>query len=110
MEPIEYETALQFFNEHNTTMPTLGRRKDIRVRSDGESLYLTNSTEKNYRISKRIWGLVMARLENLPLENRATAKYYIRGDEEPYWAGCPNQVLSVYIPAIMRYISIQNEC
>jgi hypothetical protein len=110
MIPIEYETALQFFNEHPITMPTLGRRVQIRVYRNGDNLRLINSSDNDYNIGRRVWGLVMARLEKLPPENRDTAKYYTRGDEEPYWAGCPNQVLSVYIPAIVRYISIQNEC
>jgi hypothetical protein len=109
MVPIEYEKALQFFNEHPITMPTLGRRVQIRVYRNGDNLRLINSSENDYNIGRRVWDLVMARLEKLPPENRATAKYYTRGDEEPYWARCPNQVLSVYIPAIVRYISIQNE-
>jgi len=107
MEPIQYETALGFFNNHNITMPTLGKRKDIRVRRDGDSLYLTNSSENQYRINRNIWDLVMTRMAGLHLEHRATSKYYTMGDREHNWKDCPNKVLAVYIPAIVRFITIQ---
>lgn len=107
MERINYNDALNFFNEHNTTMPTLGRRSDIHIRRDGDLLYLTNSSKNQYPINRNIWDKVMTRMAGLPLDHRATSKYYTMGDREHNWKDCPNKVLAVYIPAIVRFITIQ---
>lgn len=109
MEPIDYEKALNFFNEHEISMPTLGRRVDIRVRKQNDSMHLKNSKENEYNVDKILWGKVMDRMRSLAIENRSTSKYYTLGDQEPYWKECPNKVLAVYIPAIVRFINIEQK-
>lgn len=109
MVPIEYEKALNFFNEHEISMPTLGRRVGIRVSKKNDSMHLKNSKENEYNVDKILWDKVMDRMRSLAIENRSTSKFYTLGDQEPYWKECPNKILAVYVPAIVRFINIEKK-
>jgi hypothetical protein len=107
MEPVTYSNALQHFHQIPTPISTLGLRSEIRVCNVDGVFYLINSRNKRYNINENIWDRVMERINELPNEDRYISKSYTLGTGDGYWPDCPNKVLAVYIPAILRYINLQ---
>jgi len=108
MDPIAYNEAVTYFNDVPVEIPTLGRNRRLRVRYVNNQLRLKNSNNRDYKVNPEHWDLVMARMGILPLDLRQISKSYTRGHEDGYWVNCPNQVIAVYIPAIVRWIHEQN--
>lgn len=108
MVPIQYQDAIDFFNEEWTQIQTLGRNSSlyvcvVTIRSD-QHLKLRNSGGHTNLINVDHWDLVMRRIAELTPDQREHTSRYVRGDEEPNWPQCPNQVFSPYVPAVVRYV------
>ncbi len=103
-----YKEAIQIFNELNpnggsVTVSTLGGRSAFHVQNHSEtSLKVINSSNNTYVINEIIWKKVADRMNDLPPHERFYSKRYTLGDGPGYWKDCPNKVLAVYIPAIIR--------
>jgi hypothetical protein len=108
MNPIEYNQAINFFSENQQEIPTLARRKSMNVFVEDGRLVVNNSSNNTYAINEKTWNKVMERMKELDIQDRATTKYYVLGTKPDNWQECPNKVLAIYIPAIVRYILEEN--
>jgi nitrogen regulatory protein PII-like uncharacterized protein len=103
-----YKEAIQIFNELNpnggsVTVSTLGVISTFHVQNHSEtSLKVINSSNNTYVINEIIWNKVAERMNELPPEEKLYSKRYTLGKGSGYWKDCPNKVLAVYIPAIIR--------
>lgn len=104
MEPITYENALKSLTGTEIEIPTLGGRSMLKIKVDDNLIIITNSKNNKLIIDKIHWKKVMARLLELPHEERGMTSRYGVGKHLFNWKECPNQVFSIYVPAIVKHL------
>ena len=106
MVVIAFETALQKLEGSEVVIPTLGGRSNLKIKVENNLIYITNSKNNQLGIDKSHWDKVMDRLRNLPEDERCMTSRYGVGKNSYNWKECPNQVFSIYIPAIVKHLSL----
>jgi hypothetical protein len=106
MEPINFEDALNQLKRDEVVIPTLGGRSKLKIKVINDSILITNSKNNQLVIDKKHWNKVMDRLEELPQDERGMTSRYGVGNHPFNWDECPNQVFSIYIPAIVKHLSV----
>ena len=104
MEVIAFETAFQKLKGNQVVIPTLGGKSKLKINVENNLIYITNSKNNKLGIDKSHWDKVMNRLRDLPQDERVMTSRYGVGKHSYSWKGCPNQVFSIYIPAIVKYL------
>jgi len=104
MESITFEDALQQLPNDEINIPTLGGRSTLKIKAENNLIYITNSKNNTLGIDKAHWNKVMSRIEELPQDERGMTSRYGVGKHQFNWTECPNQVFSIYIPAIVNYL------
>ena len=106
MEVIAFETAVKALKGNEIEIPTLGGKSKLKIKVENNLIYITNSKNNKLGIDKSHWDKVMDRLRNLPQDERGMTSRYGVGKNTYNWKECPNQVFSIYIPAIVKYLSV----
>ncbi|MEN8857935.1 MAG: hypothetical protein ABF260_07705 [Flavobacteriaceae bacterium] len=104
MEVIKFEDAVNNIKDSQIVIPTLGGRSKIKVEVDNNLILITNSKNNQLGIDKAHWDKIMDRLLELPQEERGMTSRYGVGKHSYSWKDCPNQVFSIYVPAIIKYL------
>lgn len=104
MEVIAFQIALQKLKGNEIEMPTLGGKSKIKIKVENDSILITNSKNNQLAIDEKHWNKVMNRLKELPHDERGMTSRYGVGKNAYSWKECPNQVFSIYIPAIVKYL------
>lgn len=104
MEPINFEDALNQLKKDEVVILTLGGRSKLKISVENNLIYITNSKNNKLGIDKSHWDKVMNRLRDLPQDERVMTSRYGVGKHSYSWKECPNQVFSIYIPAIVKYL------
>jgi len=104
MEPIAYDKALKSLIGTEIEIPTLGGRSKLKIKADNNLIFITNSKNNQLAIDKIHWEKVMSRLLELPQEERGMTSRYGVGKHLYNWKECPNQVFSIYVPAIVKHL------
>jgi hypothetical protein len=105
MEPITFEDVLNKLKGNETVIPTLGGRSKLKIKVENNLIYIINSKNNQLAIDEKHWNKVMNRLEELPQHERGMTSRYGVGNHAFNWDECPNQVFSIYIPAIVKHLS-----
>lgn len=105
LEPISFEEVLRHLSENENCITTLGGKSSFRVKKVKDYIEIINSNNNSCKIDKTHWDKVMIRMDELPLDERGMTSRYGVGKHHFNWDGCPNQVFSLYIPAIVNYLS-----
>lgn len=106
MEPISFKEALNQLNGNEIVMPTLGGNSKLKIKVENNLIYITNSKNNQLAIDEKHWDKVMDRMRELPQDERGMTSRYGVGKNTYSWKECPNQVFSIYIPAIVKYLSV----
>jgi hypothetical protein len=109
MEPISFKETLNKLNENEIVIPTLGGKSKLKIKIENNLIYITNSKNNQLAIDENHWDRVMDRLNDLPQDERGMTSRYGVGKNTYNWKECPNQVFSIYIPAIVKYLSVKSE-
>lgn len=105
MEPINFEDALNQLKRDEVVIPTLGGRSKLIIKVENDSILITNSKNNQLAIDENHWNKVMNRIKELPQDERGMTSRYGVGKNTYSWRECPNQVFSIYVPAIVKYLS-----
>jgi hypothetical protein len=103
MEPINFETALQYLIDNEIEITTLGGQKKLKVNNNDNFIYITNSKNKTLKVDMTLWNKVINRLKDLPNEERAMSSRYGVGNKKYNWQKCPNRN-AAYIAAIIKHL------
>jgi hypothetical protein len=103
MEPINFETALQYLIDNEIEITTLGGQKKLKVNNNDNFIYITNSKNKTLKVDMTLWNKVINRLKDLPNEERAMSSRYGVGNKKYNWQKCPNRN-AAYISAIIKHL------
>jgi hypothetical protein len=106
MEPINFEDALNQLKRDEIVITTLGGRSKLKIKVQNDSILITNSKNNQLAIDEKHWNKVMNRIKELPQDERAMTSRYGVGKNDFNWKECPNQVFSIYIPAILKHLSL----
>jgi hypothetical protein len=104
MEVIAFETAVKALRSNEIEIPTLGGKSKLKIKVQNDSILITNSKNNQLAIDKKHWDKVMIRLDELPKDERGMTSRYGVGKHGFNWQECPNQVFSIYIPAIVKFL------
>lgn len=104
LQPIDFQTALAALGSQAVTIPTLGKQSKIIVQGiiDTQIIQITTGSGKVGQINEEHWNLVMTHLESLPMEERCMTSRY----GEDHWPERPHRIYTPYVPAIVRYLTI----
>ncbi|TXI66527.1 MAG: hypothetical protein E6Q46_04985 [Flavobacterium sp.] len=105
MEPINFEDALNQLKSDELIIPTLGGKSKLIIKVENNLIYITNSKNNQLAIDENHWNKVMNRIKELPQDERGMTSRYGVGKNTYSWKECPNQVFSIYVPAIVKYLS-----
>jgi hypothetical protein len=105
MEVIAFETAVKTLKGNEIEIPTLGGKSKLKIKIENNLIYITNSKNNQLAIDEKHWNKVMNRLKELPQDERGMTSRYGVGNHAFNWDDCPNQVFSIYIPAIVKHLS-----
>jgi hypothetical protein len=105
MEPITFEEGLNKLQGKEIEIPTLGGKSKLRIKVDDNLIQIINSKNNQLKIDKFHWDKVMGRIKELPQDERGMTSRYGVGKHSFSWKQCPNQVFSIYIPAIVKHLS-----
>lgn len=102
LESISFEEVLNQLSEKEICIPTLGSKSSFQVKKEKDFIIITNSKNNSCKIDKTHWDKVMVRIDELPLDERGMTSRYGLGSHHFNWGNCPNQVFSLYLPAIIK--------
>ena len=103
MEVIAFEIALKELKGNEIEIPTLGGQKKLKIKNDENYIHITNSKNKTLKVDNTLWNKVMARLSDLPRDERTMSSRYGVGNKEYNWTKCPNRN-AAYVAAIVKYL------
>lgn len=105
MEPIDFQTALKFFEEKEYEIPTLGWKSYIVVSKVKNELLITDNTGASKTITQLQWDQVVERMDGLSLEQRHVVSMYT----SPKWSEAFDKNFAPHIPAIARFILLNED-
>ena len=106
MESISFKEELNELIGNEIVIPTLGGKSKLKIKVENNLIYITNSKNNQLAIDEKHWDKVMDRMKDLPQDERGMTSRYGVGRNTYSWKECPNQVFSIYIPAIVKYLSV----
>lgn len=109
LEPISFEEALIKLSESEIGISTLGGKSSFLVKKVQDYIEIINSKNNSSKIEKTHWDKVMIRMDELPMDERGMTSRYGVGKYHFNWDNCPNQVFSLYVPAIVKYLTSIND-
>lgn len=106
MEPISFKESLNQLNGNEIVIPTLGGKSKLKIKVENNLIYITNSKNNQLAIDEKHWDKVMDRMRELPQDERGMTSRYGVGKNTYNWKECPNQVFSIYVPAIVKHLCV----
>jgi hypothetical protein len=104
LEPIQFDEVLKYLTENEFIIQTLGGKSSFQVKKENNLIVIRNSKNSISKIDRSHWEKVMARMDELPIDERGMTSRYGVGKDLYNWDKCPNKVFSLYIPAIVKHI------
>jgi hypothetical protein len=103
---MEFQTTLSKCSPQPEKCPTLGGKSHFFFSKDdtGTALMVKNSRGTQGRVDQEHWDLVMRRMLDLDERERWMSSRYSPGRHAFNWNECPNQVISILLPAIVRQL------
>jgi hypothetical protein len=84
--------VLKYLTENEFIIQTLGGKSSFQVKKENNLIVIRNSKNSISKIDRSHWEKVMARMDELPIDERGMTSRYGVGKDLYNWDKCPNKV------------------